>query len=757
MLNIFCLYLPSDPIQQDHYLAMLRVAIYSCVTRTSLRPVVLHNSRVSPEMLAWMHDKGVQTIEHEVSFADSLRRHFRGYQLEFALGGYMRCDIPQLFPDEERVLYTDADVVFQKDPVEGLNFDMNGFPLGVCQEIGPVPGGYCTSDWMRNSGVILFNNRWFRENPVDFGAFGNSKGWKFDGFEQNAFDQGLLNNLFPTDTYRLPAEFNWRPYQGKNKHQIIVHYHMFKPDTWNHQVTDYLLRTSWISDSTVQSALAFAAKSIRASVHEFRRLNSICEGGLKGSDPACSQPRPISGLLRTFRNACKESVKAVQMIRFIRKYELLDEDWYRNSLRKSQTGLTFVPTVHFAFYGLEYDRAREGFAVWVAYLTVAFFYKVYWIFRASETLCTTLKRSPTYPVEPNATSSIPDIRAIALYLPQYHAVPENDEWWGKGFTEWTNVKKAKPQYEGHYQPHAPHPDLGYYDLKNEEVLEKQAQLAKSHGIEGFCFYYYWFKGKRLLEMPTDRMLATGKPDFPFCFCWANENWTRTWDGGDREILMSQDYCAENNEKIIRDLLPAFRDSRYIRIHGKPLFVVWRPQAIPEFPEVSRLWRKICREQGLGEIYLTGIQSHAYLNQFELGLDAVIQFTPGPTRVTDVQEKIGIAPEERIQGGIYDYNELMLKNTFLPERGMKEFHGICPSWDNTARRADRGVSWINSSPEKYYKWLKAIVSKTRDKHVGDERMIFINAWNEWAEGCYLEPDEKYGYAWLNATKAALSEN
>ena len=258
-------------------------------------------------------------------------------------------------------------------------------------------------------------------------------------------------------------------------------------------------------------------------------------------------------------------------------------------------------------------------------------------------------------------------------------------------------------------------------------------------------------------MQTDRLLQSGKPDFPFCFCWANENWTRTWDGGDNEVLMSQDYCEDNNKKIIHDLLPAFRDSRYIMINGKPLFAIFRPESIPEFHEVAKLWRKVCRDQGIGEIYLTGMQSHSYLNQKELGLDAVIQFTPGPTWVTDIQEKIKISSEKRFSGRVHDYNELALKNAFSPNREVKEFYGICPSWDNTARRSERGTSWISSNPETYYRWLKVIIDKTRLKHRGDEKIIFINAWNEWGEGCHLEPDVDFGYAWLNATRAALIKN
>jgi len=347
-----------------------------------------------------------------------------------------------------------------------------------------------------------------------------------------------------------------------------------------------------------------------------------------------------------------------------------------------------------------------------------------------------------------------DIRAIAIYLPQFHEIEENSRWWGEGFTEWTNVRSAESYYHGHYQPQVPHSDIGYYDLNDESVLERQAQMAREHGIEGFCFYYYWFQGKRLLERPTDRLLATGKPDFPFCFCWANENWTRTWDGGDHEILMSQDYSNENNEKIIRDLIFAFRDKRYIKVNGRPLFIVYRPTAIPNFPEVAKLWRKICREEGIGEIYLCGKRSFSHLENSELGLDASIQFPPLLTRSTDVRSTKDLQCSQGFRGHIHDYRELAALNAFPDEKEGKIFSGICPSWDNTARRKERATSWINSSPENYYLWLKVIVDRTRKIFSLQERLIFINAWNEWAEGCHLEPDEKYGYAWLNATRKAL---
>ena len=348
-----------------------------------------------------------------------------------------------------------------------------------------------------------------------------------------------------------------------------------------------------------------------------------------------------------------------------------------------------------------------------------------------------------------------DIRAIALYLPQFHAIPENDDWWGKGFTEWTNVRRGKPHYEGHYQPHVPHQDLGYYDLNDPSVMEKQAAMAKAAGIEGFCFYYYWFNGKRLLDMPTDRLLSTGKPDFPFCFCWANENWTRTWDGGDNEILMAQKHSAENDEGFICDLLQAFRDRRYIRVAGKPLLVVYRPGLLPNVRRTTDRWREICRKEGIGEIHLAFMLGFEDLDPTSIGFDSAIQMPPLRAPLPDLKKKLKIEKPEIFKGEVRDY--LGLKRCFNPIHISKStWPAVCPSWDNTARKLERAHSWVQSDPRNYLTWMQEVVDFLRKNRPAGERIVFINAWNEWGEGCHLEPDEKYGYAWLNATRCALTD-
>jgi glycosyltransferase involved in cell wall biosynthesis/SAM-dependent methyltransferase len=369
---------------------------------------------------------------------------------------------------------------------------------------------------------------------------------------------------------------------------------------------------------------------------------------------------------------------------------------------------------------------------------------------AAETSVPPLRQNQPEHTAPLST----DIRALAFYLPQFHAIPENDEWWGPGFTEWTNVRRGEPQYRGHEQPHVPHPDLGYYSLEDPEVMEKQAAMARAAGIEGFVFYYYWFDGRRLLEKPVDRLLATGRPDFPFCFCWANENWTRTWDGTENDVLIGQHHSPESDARFIRDLLPAFRDRRYIRVDGRPLLLIYRPGILPDFAATAERWRRICREEGIGEIYLAGVRSFLDMTTEELGLDALVQFPPLLTDTPNLAGNPQLEVPASFRGFIFDYRKLVEISLGHLAADRQLLPGICPSWDNTARRLERGTSWLNASPASYQRWLGQLVRHVRTNLPAAERFIFINAWNEWAEGCHLEPDKKHGYAWINATRAAL---
>jgi lipopolysaccharide biosynthesis protein len=344
------------------------------------------------------------------------------------------------------------------------------------------------------------------------------------------------------------------------------------------------------------------------------------------------------------------------------------------------------------------------------------------------------------------------LRFIAFYLPQYHPIPENDLWWGKGFTEWTNVVKGTPLFESHYQPHLP-ADLGFYDLRVPEVREQQAELARAYGINGFCYYYYWFNGKRLLERPLNEVLRLRKPDFPFCICWANEPWTRNWDGKHAEILMPQEHTHETDERFILDLLPVLRDERYIRINGRPLLLIYRTELLPDLAPTALVWRDVASKNGI-DLYLCRVESFAREDPASINFDASCEFPPNISGIMpgDVS-KMSFCPDG-FEGNLYDYRELVDLMLQRPDAAYRRFHGVTPSWDNTARMRKRASVFLNSSPELFGHWLTAIARSTVANFRGDEQVVFINAWNEWAEGCHLEPDRRYGHAFLDACKAAL---
>lgn len=347
-----------------------------------------------------------------------------------------------------------------------------------------------------------------------------------------------------------------------------------------------------------------------------------------------------------------------------------------------------------------------------------------------------------------------DVRAIAMYLPQFHRVPENDRWWGEGFTEWTNVRRARPMYPGHEQPHVPHDDVGYYDLDDPAVLERQAALAARYGIHGFCYYYYWFDGRRILEKPIERMLQRGKPDFPFCFCWANENWTRTWDGLDREILLEQRHSPDGDERFLRDLLPALRDPRYIRIDGMPLLAVYRPGLLDDAAATAARWRELAKREGLEGLHLAAVQSFDRDDPRGYGFDSAIQFPPLLIPSADLAAGTDFQAEPGFRGHVRDYRDAVRHSLGQPRQRYPLFRGVMPRWDNTARRMERATSWVNATPERYGDWLRAAVAQTQAEHPDGRQFLFINAWNEWAEGAHLEPDTRHGYRYLEETLAAV---
>lgn len=345
------------------------------------------------------------------------------------------------------------------------------------------------------------------------------------------------------------------------------------------------------------------------------------------------------------------------------------------------------------------------------------------------------------------------VRTICFYLPQYHAIPENDEWWGEGFTEWTNVQPAKPQFEGHYQPHVPDDFLGYYNLLNKETQRKQVELAKQYGIEGFCYYLYWFSGQRLLEQPLDNMLADKSLDLPFCVCWANENWSRRWDGLDNDLLMVQDYSPEDDIAFIKNTTKYLKDERYIRINGKPLLLIYRPNLFPDMKATANRWRNWCRENGVGEIYLAYPQSFESVPPEEYDFDGAVEFPPNksnPPNITEFQNPL----VDDFQSTVYDWRVFMERSEQYQDPGYTLFRGITPSWDNTARKKNKGTVFQNSCPQLFEQnAIRAFTEVKRSAKSKDEEIVFVNAWNEWAEGAHLEPDQKYGYAWLQALKNA----
>ncbi len=353
-----------------------------------------------------------------------------------------------------------------------------------------------------------------------------------------------------------------------------------------------------------------------------------------------------------------------------------------------------------------------------------------------------------------------DVKAVAFYLPQYHTFAENDAWWGKGFTEWVNVKNADARFHGHYQPRVPHRDFGYYDLTDIHVLEKQAQLAKKHGIYGFCFYYYWFSGKRLMETPVDLLLEHPKIDLHFCLCWANENWTRAWDGKSRDILIAQNYSAQDDANFIPDMKKYLDDPRYIRIHGKPVILVYNPGQIPDCKKSFAIWRKAAAECGIGELLIwTCKTANHTAESLQIGhcIDAEVEFPPhnmwweeAAIRNIDLGGKSAY---------LYSYGSIVNRASqqleSMADAPQNVYPAIMLAWDNAARRKDGWFTYCGFSLKKLYQWTLAAADYARKKFHSEERFLFINAWNEWGEGTYLEPDEAYGYACINTVSRALT--
>jgi len=366
-------------------------------------------------------------------------------------------------------------------------------------------------------------------------------------------------------------------------------------------------------------------------------------------------------------------------------------------------------------------------------------------------------------------------RLIAFYLPQFHPVAENDAWWGKGFTEWTNVTKAKPLFKGHYQPRLPS-ELGFYDLRVPEVREAQAALAREHGIEGFCYWHYWFAGERLLERPFQEVLETGRPDFPFCLGWANENWNGAWSGGnEKRLLKEQTYPGKDDHKRHFDyLLQAFRDPRYIRVDGKPLVLIYKPRKLPDSLTTTNYWRDLAKDAGLIGLYIVATLGHGDMTwDAKLhGFDAITVFPldrisnkGSPVLWTGKVKKMLKDQKPRRMhhhfnqmfpdlDRVYRYEEIMPWLFCVDEVNVPNHPMIIPDWDNTARYGRKAVIMHGSTPELFRKHVREIFKITANQRQ-EQRIIFVKSWNEWAEGNYMEPDQRFGRAYLEVLKEELA--
>jgi hypothetical protein len=349
-------------------------------------------------------------------------------------------------------------------------------------------------------------------------------------------------------------------------------------------------------------------------------------------------------------------------------------------------------------------------------------------------------------------------RAIAFYLPQFHPIPENDEWWGKGFTEWSNVAKAKPLFRGHYQPLVP-ADLGFYDLRVPETRAAQAELARHYGIEAFCYWHYWFAGRRILERPFNEVLKSGEPNFPFCLAWANQTWTGIWHGAPDRILIEQTYPgAHDYEAHFHALLPAFMDDRYVQVEGKPLFCVYRPYDLPSPRQFSDLWRELAHRAGFKGLFLVGEAGAAWVPHNH-GFDASV--------TTALPELRGWAPwwrprdrlawyRRRLLGRptVYRYADVLDQLLDEIPSDRVTYPAVIPNWDNTPRSGGNGLVLHGSTPALFREHLRQAVSRV-ERYPAERRLVFIKSWNEWAEGNHLEPDLRFGHGYLEAVRAELS--
>lgn len=350
-----------------------------------------------------------------------------------------------------------------------------------------------------------------------------------------------------------------------------------------------------------------------------------------------------------------------------------------------------------------------------------------------------------------------DIKILSYYLPQFHPIPENDKWHGKGFTEWTKVKSARALFLGHFQQHIPHKDIEYYLLDTPQTLKNQADMMHKSGVYGQIFYHYWFTGKLILQEPAKMLLDNKDIDMPFCFCWANENWTRKWDGNDDDVLLEQVYSASDAREFIRYLIPFFQDKRYITIKDRPQLYIYRPSSIPNIQEYITIWNEECKIAGINEPFIVAVLTRGTISPKSFHMDAGVErtlhdWTAG--NVLDINKQLSTL--DTLKGSILPYDEVArFYENQSDKKDFTYFRSITPIWDNTARYDTEAFILHNSTPERFQKWLKQLVTYTKNTLDEDCRFIVVNAWNEWAEGAHLEPDTYYGYSYLNAIGRVLS--
>jgi glycosyltransferase involved in cell wall biosynthesis len=345
-------------------------------------------------------------------------------------------------------------------------------------------------------------------------------------------------------------------------------------------------------------------------------------------------------------------------------------------------------------------------------------------------------------------------KLLAYYLPQFHSFPENDAWWGNGFTEWTNLARGLPRFKGHYQPRVPR-DLGFYSLNDTDTIRRQAAMAKAGGVYGFVFYYYWFNGKRLLDRPVDGFLGDASIPMPFCLMWANENWTRRWDGADAEVLISQDYRVEDEPELVASFAQHFADPRYIRVQGRPLLMIYRPGLIKDATNTLARLRRLFKEVSNENPLLVMGQTFKATDPVVFGMDGAIEFPPH--KLTQDLAAINGSLQHldiEFEGKAYRYDDVVRVSLDEPSPPYPLIKTAVPSWDNDARRQGNGIVLTESSPQKYQAWLSELVDRAVKNPFFGEPLVCVNAWNEWCEAAYLEPDLHYGSAYLNATGRAL---